>query len=88
MPFIPQNEREEIAKDGVAKNVGGMCYIEYKKLMQAWGTERRWTTAHNEFKRLFDCDDIQASKALAYFVFFCNEVMLYEEEKRRDNGDI
>jgi len=85
MPFVKQECR---AEGHTPCAVGDLCYIEYKKLITAWRTERRWTTAHNEFKRVFDVDDEQAAKTLAYLVFLVKEVMPYEDEKEKENGAI
>lgn len=85
MPFVPQECRDALH---VPCSVGDLCYKEYLKLMASWKDSRRWTTCHNEFKRLFDCDDAQAAKALAFFVFFNKHVMPYEDEKEKENGGI
>lgn len=94
MPFIPENEREYIANGMTPETPGQLCYIEYVRLIDAWRKERRWTTAHNEFKRTIEemfgwqLTDDQAARALAYFVFFNKHVMKYEDEKALENGDI
>jgi len=88
MPFIPNEERQELFKGNNPVTPGQMCYLEYVKLINAWKAERRWTTAHNEFKRVFDVDDAQAAKTLAYLVFLIKKVMIYEDEKEKENGTI
>lgn len=85
MPFVKKECR---AEGHVPCSVGDLCYLEYRKLIDAWQKERRWTTAHNLFKQTFDVDDAQAAKTLAYLVFFCDHVMRYEYENQMENGDI
>ena len=85
MPFVPPECRLPEHKPC---SVGDQCYWKYLELMTAWNKEKRWTTIHNEFKRLFDCDDDQAARALAFFVFFAKHAMPYEDEKCKANGDI
>ncbi len=53
-----------------------------------WRHERRWTTAHNQYKDIFGKTDEQAARELAYLVHFVKNVMPYEDEKERDNGKI
>ena len=88
MPFVPETNRVAMSEGKPPETVGDMCYLEYTQLIAAWLKERRWTTAHNEFKRVFDVTDEQAAKTLAYLVFLIREVMPYEEEKVKENGDI
>lgn len=88
MPFVPQNSRKRMAEGGQPETVGDLCYLEYKQLIEAWKSERRWTTAHKEFQRLFGGTDEEAAKHLAYMVWFMEHVMLYESEKQFENGDI
>ena len=88
MPFVPQENRKSMKEGKPPETVGDMCYLEYVPIMEAWHKERRWTTAHNELKRVFDLDDHTAAKFLAYMVFFCKHVMPYEDEKEKDNGPI
>lgn len=85
MPFVAPEHR---LPEHEPCCVGDRCYWYYLDLITAWNKERRWTTAHNEFKRLFDCDDDQAARALAFFVFFAKKVMPYEDEKASQNGEI
>lgn len=89
MPFIPQSNRKKISEGNPAESVGDLCYIEYKRLMEAWKKERRWQTAHDQFKRVFKIEgDAYAARVLAYLVWFNEHVMLYEWEKQNENGDI
>ena len=88
MPFVPLENRGSMTCGNPPRTVGDRCYLEYTKLILAWLKERRWTTAHNEFKRVFDVDDAQATKTLAYLVFLIREVMPYEEKMVIKNGDI
>lgn len=88
MPFVPKVNRGNMEAGLPPETVGDMCYLEYKKLMEAWVKEPRWTTAHNLFKETFGVDDAQAAKTLSYLVFFDKVVMPYEHEKISDHGDI
>lgn len=88
MPFIPPENRKRIEKTGAWETVGDLCYMHYKPMIEAWRKERRWTTAHNLFKKTFDVNDEQAAKTLAFLVLFHKEVMPYEYEKEQENGDI
>lgn len=85
MPFVPQEHRDS---GHTPCTPGDLCYWEYLKLVNAWKANRRWTTAHEEFKRVFDVDNQQAAKTLAYLVFFVKHVMPYEDEKEKENGTI
>jgi hypothetical protein len=85
MPFVKKECRDEKHKPC---SVGDLCYNEYKEIMKSWRQQPRWTTAHDEFRHLFDCTDEQAAKALAFFVFFAKHVMPYEDLKEKENGEI
>jgi hypothetical protein len=86
MPFVPSECRDP---NHTSCSVGDLCYIEYRKLMDAWNKEPRWTTAHNELKRMFRIeDDVDAAKFLAYMVWFNFHVIEYEKKKMEENGDI
>lgn len=85
MPFVKPECRVE---GHTPCAVGDYCYLEYKKLIDAWRKERRWTTVHNLFKQMFDIDDEHTAKTLAMFVFIIKEVMPYELEKEAENGQI
>lgn len=86
MPFVPQEHREE---GHTPCTPGDLCYLEYLKLMNAWRANRRWTTAHEEFKRVFEVEDNEkVAKTLAYLVWLIKEVMPYEYEKEKENGAI
>lgn len=85
MPFVPESFRQ---LDHAPCTPGDLCYQQYKALMSSWKDTPRWTTCHNEFKRMFDCDDGQAAKALAFFVWFHLQIMPYELVKEKENGTI
>ena len=85
MPFVKSECRDP---NHIPCSCGDLCFIEYKKLVDAFKAERRWTTIHNEFKRLFDCNDDQAARALAFFVFMYKHGYKYEDEKEAENGSI
>lgn len=100
MPFITPEKRALIDKDiKSADEPGDLCYYFYKQLVEAWKQERRWTTAHNLYKKLvfeaifpegtrFERADWMTALNLAWQVFFVLHVMAYEEEKMEANGDI
>ena len=77
-------------------SVGDKCYYFYKKMMDKWAKERRWTTAHNIYQQMIeninDCymfdEDTKRADELAWQVFFTLQVMPYELEKQAENGDI
>lgn len=86
MPFVEQTHRNP---EHLPCCVGDQCYIEYKKLIDAFRADRRWTTAHNLTKDWFELsDDEETAHFLAYMVFFCKEVLKYEDEKEKANGSI
>jgi hypothetical protein len=96
MPFINDSRREEIARYGLEGleevRPGDRCYVHYKVLVDVWRADPCWTTAHTLFKGLSTDtsldDDDYAARALAWQVFFHLHVMPYEEQKRKENGDI
>jgi len=91
MPFIPPQQRLRIDMEGKSRcqSVGDLCYVEYKKLMEDWKKEPRWTTAHNITKEFANFEsDIDVARFLAYMVWFNIHVMNYEKEKIKENGDI
>lgn len=89
MPAVKQDRRAPLLRgDLQPTEKGDLCYLEYVPLITAWRNERRWTTAHNEFKRLFNTDDGQTAKFLAFLEFYIREVHVYENEKFEENGNI
>lgn len=96
MPFIPHNERVELAEGKPAETVGQRCYLHYVKMAARWNKEPRWTTAHSIYKGVLDArqaaspiitDDLVAQD-LAWQVFFQRYVWPYEQEAIKRNGDI
>jgi hypothetical protein len=89
MPAIKQDRRVPLLMgDLKPTEKGDLTFLEYVPLVRAWRKERRWTTAHNEFRRLFDVTDEQAAKFLAFLEFYIREVHPYENEKFEENGEI
>ena len=88
MPFVPQESRKKIKETGAWETVGDLCYMKYLPMIKVWKAERRWTTFHNLTRVAFDIDDEQAAKLLAWMVMFVKEVMPYEYEKEKENGDV
>lgn len=97
MPFIEQGRRIVIGKHGLKGlaeiQPGDRCYVYYKKLVDEWRKEPRWSTVHRLFRddALMisgdDKDDFTAAY-LAWHVFFNIYVMPYEQQKRQENGDV
>lgn len=101
MPFIPHNERVEIAESKSASTPGQHCYVAYKEMVKAWNKEPRWTTAHLIYKDVLNAKKADAAANefagvsdglialdLAWQVFFQKYVMPYEDQKERENGTI
>lgn len=89
MPFVTPEHR--IAPDPTIP--GDRCYKHYQRMMDAWAKERRWTTANSLYKdmlmrRPYATTDEAIAEELAWQVFFIREVMPYEEEKAKENGEI
>jgi hypothetical protein len=87
MPFTKVEDREKALK-GIIEAVGDMCFLEYKPLKEGWDKLPRWTTAHEQYQRLFNLTDERAAKELAWWVHFVLNVIPYEVKKREENGDI
>ena len=89
MPFVKQDLRAPLLLGDIdPKAAGDLCFLEYSKIMMAWRNESRWTTIHNEFKRIFKVDDEKAAAFLAFLEFYFNHGHPYELEKKEENGDI
>jgi hypothetical protein len=86
MPFVKKECREP---GHTPCAVGDYCYVEYKKLIDEFRSNRRWTNVHEMTKKFFDlANDTDTSRFLAYMVWFIKEVMPYELEKEAENGTI
>ncbi len=96
MPFIPHNERVDIAQGKPAETVGQLCYIEYVKMVAAWNKTPGWTTAHNIYRKLvLEIQSVSPMKPdqlvaqeLAWQAFWSFYVLPYEIQKEKDNGGI
>lgn len=118
MPFTKQEDRKKIdnmtnneiidmlfkeVNDLTNVSVGDKCYYFYKKMVEKFTKERRWTTAHyiyqdmkKEIQNSYDisgsgigwAEDTRIAYELAWQVFFINYVMTYEYEKEIENGTI
>lgn len=87
MPFVTLEHRKNPDMD----IPGDRCYTYYARMMKQWRNDRRWTTADDIYrwvKILEDRAEDQRAKELAWQVFFVMHVMIYEEEKQEENGDI
>lgn len=102
MPFIHPEKRKLVDQDvRFADEPGDLCYYFYRKMMNAWEANRRWKTVHqlykdmvlniqhiNDFESSFTVQDRITALHLAWQIFLVKEVMVYEEEKIEENGDI
>lgn len=83
MPFVDQAHRD--SPDMMIP--GDRCYREYKYIMEQWDQSPRWGTVDRLAERLFP-DSYERAHFLAFLVFFSREVMPYEEQKVRENGEV
>jgi hypothetical protein len=101
MPFIKPERREMVDKrlkkfgtEDREWEPGDKCYYYYKKMVDQWKANPRWTTAHEIYKEMlrfvkpYTHNDWDVAYHLAWQVFFQLYVIPYEEEKREQNGDI
>ena len=110
IPFITPIRREMIDDDqyySISKTPEGIqpgdrCYFYYKKMIDRWRDNPRWTTAHEIYKDMIynrnhinygeyageDEYDEQIAYELAWDVFFQLHIIPYELQKRNENGDI
>jgi len=96
MPFITQERRLRIDNDNFDcgwLQPGDRCYRYYKKMVEQWREDPRWTTAHAIYADLIfgpipEELDEEVAKYLAWQVFFQLYVMPYEWQKKEENGDI
>lgn len=94
MPFIKQWRRHAIDKHGLESlsviEPGDRCYVHYRNMMRDWKDNRSWSTFHQMTKNMLN--DINEEESIARFlawqVFFALNVLPYEIEKRKENGDI
>lgn len=97
MPFIKPERRPIIDEKGLwaldEVQPGDRCYFFYKRMVDRWKANPRWTTAHEIYKEiqyapLMDNPDDEAAYELAWQVFFIKYVWPYEQKKMEENGDI
>lgn len=89
MPFTSvEDQAKVIANGGKPITVGDMCREEYTPIIRTWRENPRWATWHNMFRDHFGLSDQQAAEYSAWAVFFCKEVMKYEDKKCSENGDV
>ena len=88
MPFVTKENRDKLAQGLPPEAPGDLCYLEYKKMVEAWKKSPRWTTWHNLVKDGFNLTDEQTAKILAFAVFFLWEIENYELQKEIENGPI
>jgi hypothetical protein len=66
---------------------GDRCYVEYRRMIQAWKDNPRWTTADQLLTWLYP-NPIKRAYLLAFLVFFAMRILPYEIQKIKENGDI
>lgn len=93
MPFITRDRRHLIEETCMLPyQPGDICYMYYKRMVEEWRKEPRWTTAHkiklDILNTFHQTDNDQVAQELAWEVFFNLHVMPYELKKREENGDI
>jgi len=94
MPFVEQYRR--VANLNLLNEIqpGDLCYIHYKRMVDQWRANPRWTTAHEIYRDLMISPTVaidvneQVARRLAWQVFFQLHVIPYELQKRDENGDI
>jgi hypothetical protein len=63
--------------------------LEYKLMMKAFRDTPKWATVDAILDNIVGVHDrTQRAKMLAFMVFFCREVMPYEERQAKLNGDV
>ena len=89
MPFVKNSIRKPLL-DGTRLPAapGELCFLEYKKIKDAWAASPRWTTVHDQFRAMTGCDDEDAAKFLAFLEFYFNHGHPYELDRKAENGDI
>jgi hypothetical protein len=95
MPFITQIRRDNIEILKLANDLqpGDLCYVHYKRMVDKWKANPRWTTAHEIYRDLYYAGgslghDDSIARDLAWQVFFQLYIIPYELKKREENGDI
>ena len=83
MPFITEDHR--VQPD--ASIPGDRCYIEYKKMIDLWRANPRWTTVDKMLEEWM-VDEQERAFFLAFLVFFVKYAMPYEDIKEAENGRI
>jgi hypothetical protein len=97
IPFIKQYRRTAIDAGLMdllrEMQPGDLCYVHYKKMVDKWKANPRWTTAHEIYRDLYYAGgslghDDSIARDLAWQVFFIKYVMRYEDQKELENGTI
>jgi hypothetical protein len=91
MPFVDNKDgaREKLLKGEIfPRAVGDLCFVKAFQMYEEWKKDPRWTTAHNITKKTFDLNDEDTARLLAWMVWFCREVLKYEDIKAKENGDL
>lgn len=85
MPFVPEEHRNP---DHTPCTVGDQCYVHYKRLLDEWNKEPRWTTFHNQLKKDFGLTDDQTALITAYTIHWLWNIVPYELDKELESGEI
>ena len=89
MPFVkPERRKPLLSGELKPEEPGDLCFLDYNYVIKTWTENPRWTTIHNVCKTLFNCNDSEASKFLAFLEFYLNHGHEYEIKKKSENGDI
>lgn len=83
MPFVDDSHRAK--PDPLI--AGDRCYVHYKKIMELWRQNPRWTTIDNLWS-FYEPNDEKRALLLALLVHFVFHGIPYEEKKQEENGDI
>ena len=87
MPFVPDDNRVDMAHGGPPISRGDHCYLEYRELMDSWRLSSRWTTIDQFAERIWPDPKVRAA-GLALLVFMHKHGFGYEDAQCAKNGDI
>lgn len=97
MPFTETKDRRKMDKiQAMTRELhdlmvdvkpGDRCFLEYRRMMQEWRKNPRWTTIDTLAANILP-DEQARAHFLAFLVFFLIHGMPYERAKQRENGDI
>lgn len=97
MPFIKPELRQPLLDQQIMpEQVGDLCFLAYKPMVDKWTAKPSWTTAHHIYKDLHKTSTLGhlnnsnafCAAELAWQVFFIKYVWPYELDQIAENGDI